>query len=289
MHIHTAIKYLTLFSGEKIFYREAGSLAAPTILLLHGFPTSSHQFRNLIPLLSPKYRVIAPDLPGFGFTEVPSSYNYTFDDIATTIETFIKSVPQAPQQYTIYIFDYGAPTGLRIASKNPTAVSAIITQNGNAYVEGLGPGWELIKRTWENDTQENRDAIRPFLEFDATKAQYVNGTTDPNNIAPESYYLDQALMDRPGNKDIQLDLFVDYKTNVELYPKFHEYFRASQVPLLAVWGKHDVFFLPEGAEAYKRDLPNAEVILLEAGHFAGETNTGQVGEIMLDFLKRIGV
>jgi pimeloyl-ACP methyl ester carboxylesterase len=289
MYIQAAINYLTLFSGERVFYREAGSVSAPTVLLLHGFPTSSHQFRNLIPILAPKYRVIAPDLPGFGFTEAPSGYNYTFENIATTIATFIKSVPNPPKTYSIYIFDYGAPTGLRLALKNPEAVSAIISQNGNAYVEGLGPGWDPIKAAWANDTAENRNAIRSLLEFNSTKLQYEYGTRDPSTIAPESYYLDQALMERPGNKDIQINLFVNYKTNVELYPKFQEYFRESQVPLLAIWGEHDVFFLPAGAEAYKRDLPDAEVRFLDAGHFAGETNTREIGEAILEFLGRKGI
>lgn len=289
MYIQAAIKCLSLFSGENIFYREAGSVSDPTVLLLHGFPTSSHQFRNLIPILAPKYRVIAPDLPGFGFTEVPSTYNHTFENIATTISTFIESVPNPPKAYHIYIFDYGAPTGLRLALKNPKAISAIVTQNGNAYEEGLGPGWELIRAAWANDTAENRAAIRSLLEFNSTKQQYEYGTPDPSTIAPESYHLDQALLDRPGNKDIQVNLFVDYKTNVELYPKFQEFFRESQVPLLAIWGKHDVFFLPEGAEAYQRDLPGAEVRFLDAGHFAGETHTRVIGEAMLEFLGRRGI
>ena len=285
----TITRYLTLLSGEKVFWREAGSVHSPTVLLLHGFPSSSHQFRNLIPILAPKYRVIAPDLPAFGFTEVPADYNYTFDNLANTIDQFLDKIPNPPKRYSIYIFDFGAPTGLRIATKHPERIQAIISQNGNAYVEGLGAFWEPVEAIWANNTKENQDKIRPFFEIDGTKSQYVNGTKDPEAIAPESYTLDQARLDRPGNKDIQLELLYDYRTNIPLYPKWQEYFRKSQVPLLAAWGKNDAIFIPPGAEAFKKDLPKAEVHLLDAGHFAVETNTVEIGQLILDFLKKHGI
>jgi pimeloyl-ACP methyl ester carboxylesterase len=282
----TVTKYLPLLSGENIFFRESGSLSSPTVLLLHGFPSSSHQFRNLIPLLAPQYRVIAPDFPGFGFTEVPAEYNYTFNNIASTIDQFLEQIPNPPAKYSIYIFDYGAPVGLRLALKHPERIQSIITQNGNAYVEGLGDFWKPIEALWKDNSTAHRDAIRPFLELDATKGQYLNGTKDPESVAPESYTLDQALMDRPGNKDIQLDLFYDYRNNLPLYPKFQQYFRNSQVPLLAAWGKNDVIFVPPGAEAFKRDLPKAEIHLLDGGHFLEESNTKEIAELILSFLQR---
>jgi pimeloyl-ACP methyl ester carboxylesterase len=282
----TALHRIDLPTGENILYREAGSVTLPTILLLHGFPTSSHQYRNLIPLLAGKYHVLAPDLPGFGFTTVPKDYIYNFDNIAETISTWLKTIPNQPKNYSMYIFDYGAPTGLRLALKNPSAISAIITQNGNAYVEGLGDAWAPVQKYWASNNSADRDGIRFILTAETTKWQYENGTPDLNTIAPETYTLDQALMDRPGNNDIQLDLFYDYRNNVGLYPQFHEYFKESQVPLLAVWGKHDPFFIPSGAEAYKKDLPDAEVHLLDAGHFAGESHTREIAEYLLDFLQR---
>ncbi|KAF1988188.1 alpha/beta-hydrolase [Aulographum hederae CBS 113979] len=285
--VHT--QYLNLSSGEKIFYRSAGAVSSPTILLLHGFPTSSHQFRNLIPILAPKYRVLAPDFPSYGFTEVPATYTYTFASLAKTIGTFIQEVPNAPTKFTIYIFDYGAPIGLRIALSNPSAITAIIAQNGNAYLEGLGPGWAPIKQYWSTGSQKDRDGVRPYLTFETTRWQYEHGTKDPSTIAPESYTLDQALMDRPGNHEIQLDIFKDYENNLALYPDFQKFFRDSEVPLLATWGKNDLFFPPEGAEAYKRDLPEAEIVLLDAGHFAGETETAEIGERIVEFLGRKGI
>ncbi|KAF2498599.1 alpha/beta-hydrolase [Lophium mytilinum] len=280
---------IPLPSGEKVFYRSAGPDSAPTILLLHGFPSSSHQYRNLIPLLATKYRVIAPDLPGFGFTELPSTYVYNFKNLATTIGMFLETIPNPPAKYSIYIFDYGAPVGLRLALSKTSAIQAIFTQNGNAYVEGLGDFWEPIRKYWATDSIEERDALRPFLTIDGTKWQYTNGTRDLTALAPESYYLDQALLDRPGNKEIQLDLFKDYANNLPLYPEFQKFFRESQVPLLAFWGKNDTIFIPPGAEAFKRDLPNAEVRLLDAGHFAGETETGEIGNLMLEFLEKNGI
>lgn len=282
----TVTKYLTLVGGEKVFWRESGSVHSPTILLLHGFPSSSHQFRNLIPLLAPKYRLIAPDFPAYGFTEVSADYNYTFDNIADTVDRFLTEIPNPPSKYSIYIFDYGAPVGLRLALKHPEKIQAIISQNGNAYDEGLGAFWDPIRALWTDNSTEHRDAIRDFLEIGGTKSQYVNGTKDPESIAPESYTLDQARMDRPGNKDIQLDLFYDYRTNLPLYPKFQEYFRTSRVPILAAWGKNDAIFIPPGAEAFKRDSPKAEVTFLDAGHFAVETNTVEIADLILGFLKK---
>lgn len=285
----TSIHSIPLPTGETVFYREAGSSSNPTILLLHGFPTSSHQYRNLIPLLSNKYHVLAPDLPGFGFTTLPQDYVYTFDNIADTISTWLQTIPNSPLKYSIYIFDYGAPTGLRLALKNPSAITAITSQNGNAYTEGLGDAWAPIQKYWVSNSAADREAIAFLLSASTTKWQYEFGEPDTSVISPETYTLDQALLDRPGNTDIQMDLFYDYRNNVSLYPKFHEYFRESQVPLLAVWGKNDVFFVPPGAEAFKRDLPGAEVHLLDAGHFAGESHTAEIAELMLSFLEKNGI
>ncbi|TVY54534.1 putative hydrolase [Lachnellula cervina] len=279
--------------GLNIFYREAGPTDAPVILLLHGFPSSSHQFRNLIPLLAATYHVIAPDLPGFGFTEIPSSraYPYTFDSIATSIEAFLDAL--SIRKFSPYMFDYGAPTGLRLALRRPDAVQAIFSQNGNAYEEGLGAFWDPLKDFWMGDGLNitAREAITAStLTLDATKGQYVTGTVNPNSsIAPETYTLDQALLDRPGQTDIQLGLFYDYRKNVELYPQFQAYFRESQVPLIAFWGKNDPIFIPPGAEAFKKDLPNAEIHLLDAGHFAVESNTKEIANLMLGFLKKNGI
>ncbi|KAF2035903.1 putative hydrolase [Setomelanomma holmii] len=286
----TLTKYLTLSSGENVFYREAGLATSPTVLLLHGYPSSSHQYRNLIPVLSPHYRVIAPDLPAFGFTGVPDNYTYTFDNIASTIDTFLSEIPNPPEKYSIYVFDYGAPTGFRIALKHPERIQAIISQNGNAYVEGLGAFWDPIKTLWEsNNSASARDALRPFLELEGTKSQYFGGTVDSSAVAPESYSLDQYLLDRPGNKEIQVDIFYDYRTNVPKYPSWQEWMRKSQVPLLAVWGKNDPIFVAPGADAFKKDLPKAEVHLLDAAHFAGETHAVEIGTLMVQFLKRHGI
>lgn len=278
--------------GLNIFYREAGPKDAPVILLLHGFPSSSHQFRNLIPLLAVAYHVIAPDLPGFGFTEVPTSraYPYTFESIATSIEAFLDVL--SIKKFSPYIFDYGAPTGLRLALRRPEAIQAIFSQNGNAYEEGLGAFWAPVQELWKGDglNVTLREAITEgTLTLNATKGQYLDGTADPNSVAPETYTIDQALLDRPGQADIQLGLFYDYRKNVEMYPQFQEYFRKSQVPLIAFWGKHDVIFVPPGAEAFKRDLPNAEIHLLDAGHFAVESNTKEIADLMLGFLKKNGI
>ena len=288
----TLTRSLALSSGENVFYREAGASTSPTILLLHGFPSSSHQFRNLIPILAPNYRVIAPDLPAYGFTTVPDKYEYTFANLTTTIDTFLAELPNPPSKYSIYVFDYGAPTGFRLAIKNPEKIQAIISQNGNLYTDGLGAFWDPIKTLWaSNSTNETaaRDALRGFLELNSTKWQYEEGSTNPQLIAPEAYYLDQALMDRPGNKELQLDLLHDYKSNVELYPEWQKWVEDSKVPVLAAWGRNDKIFISAGAEAFKTHLPEAEVHLLDAGHFALETHVGTIGGLILEFLRKHGI
>jgi pimeloyl-ACP methyl ester carboxylesterase len=275
-----------IVEGHKIFYREAGPRAASTILLLHGFPTSSHMFRNLIPALADRYHVVAPDLPGFGFSDAPdrSRFRYTFDNLARVIGGFTETI--GLKQYAIYVFDYGAPVGFRLALVHPERVTAIVSQNGNAYEEGLSQGWNPIQRYWKEPTPENRAALREFLTPEATRSQYLYGVQDETLVAPEAYALDSALLARPGNDDIQLDLFLDYASNVALYPKFQDYFRTKRPPLLAVWGKNDPFFLPPGAEGFKRDDPNAEVHFYDTGHFALETHYGEIAEAIRDFLDR---
>lgn len=271
--------------GVNVFYRSAGDPSAPVVLLLHGFPTSSFMFRELMPRLADRYRVIAPDLPGFGFTEVPAERNYTysFDALAHTLETFTEAV--GISRYALYVFDYGAPTGLRLAMAHPARVSAIISQNGNAYEAGLGKAWEPIQAYWANPTAEHRDAIRQaILTPDGVRWQYTHGVANPERITPESYTLDAALLERPGNKEIQLDLLLNYASNVALYPRFQEYFRTSQPPLLAIWGKNDPFFIPDGAEAFRKDLPNVKVQFLDTGHFATETHVAEIAEAMRTFL-----
>ncbi|HVO57017.1 MAG TPA: alpha/beta hydrolase [Dongiaceae bacterium] len=275
-----------VIDGNKIFYREAGPAAAPTILLLHGFPTSSHMFRNLIPALADSYHVVAPDLPGFGFSDAPDrkGFRYTFENLAKVIAKFTETI--GLQRFAIYVFDYGAPVGLRLALLHPERITAIISQNGNAYEEGLSEGWNPIQQYWKAPTAENRAALREFLKPEATKWQYVQGVQDETLVAPEAYSLDSALLARPGNDEIQLDLFLDYASNVALYPKFQEYFRSKQLPLLAVWGKNDPFFLPPGAEAFKRDIRNAEVRFYETGHFALETHHREIAGAIREFLTR---
>ena len=289
MAVTTAHKTIEV-DGLSLFYRTAGSSTSPTILLLHGFPSSSHQYRKLIPLLAGKYHVLAPDLPGFGFTTVPSDrqYSYKFSSLATTVGLFLDAL--SIEKFAVYIFDYGAPTALRLALQRPNAITAIISQNGNAYEEGLGAFWDPIRKYWKSGAQEDRDALVPtLLGFPPTEWQYVYGSPHPESIGPETYHLDYALMSRPGNNDIQLDLFKDYETNLPLYPEFQDFFRKTQVPLLAVWGKNDLIFVPPGAEAFKRDLPKAEVHLIDAGHFAVETDTGLIAELILGFMSKIGV
>jgi len=263
--------------GVNVFYREAGPADAPVLLLLHGFPSSSHMFRNLIPLLAAKYRVIAPDLPGFGFTEVPAerNYQYTFDGLAATMEAFVQALQL--EKYALYVFDYGAPTGLRLAAAHPERVTALISQNGNAYLEGLSEeGWAPMRKQWEDPSEENNNVMRSFLSLEATQWQYTHGVAKPEQVAPEAYYLDALLMTRPGNADIQVGLFYDYRNNLSLYPAFQKFFRDTQLPTLVIWGKHDPFFIPPGAEAYRRDNPNAVVKLLDTGHFALETHADEI-------------
>jgi pimeloyl-ACP methyl ester carboxylesterase len=276
--------------GVRVFYRTAGNPMAPVVLLLHGFPASSFMFRELIPRLANEYRVIAPDLPGFGFTEVPSErkYVYSFDSLASTIDAFTEALNII--RYAIYVFDYGAPTGFRLAMHHPERVTTIVSQNGNAYEEGLGDAWGPIRKYWAEPTAENREIIRKnVLTLEGTRWQYTHGVTDPENIAPESYTLDAALLERPGNKDIQLDLFLDYASNVRLYPKFQEYFRNAKPPLLAIWGKNDPFFVPAGAQAFRKDLPNAKVQFLDTGHFAIETHVKEIAAAMKDFFAANGL
>ena len=272
--------------GTRIFYREAGPKAAPTILLLHGFPTSSHMFRNLIPELAGTYHVVAPDLPGFGFSDAPDrkQYRYTFENLSKTMDSFTEAI--GASRFAIYVFDYGAPVGLRLALTHPDRITAIISQNGNAYEEGLSQGWNPIQRYWKEPTLENRAALRDFLTPASTKWQYLHGVNNETVVAPEAWQLDSALLARPGNDEIQLDLFLDYASNVALYPKFQEYFRTKRPPLLAVWGKNDPFFLPPGAEAFRRDNPDAEVHFYETGHFALETHYAEIGAAIRDFLSR---
>lgn len=271
--------------GVEVFYREAGPIDAPVVLLLHGFPTSSHMYRELIPRLASRYRVIAPDLPGFGFTAIPEArnYTYTFDSLAKTIGAFVDALKLT--KYAIYIFDYGAPVGFRLALAHPERITGIISQNGNAYEEGLSEAWNPIQKYWQQPTAENRDALREFVTPDATRWQYTHGVPNPEQVAPESYTLDSALLDRPGNNEIQLNIFLDYASNVALYPTFQKYLRDSQPPLLAIWGKHDPFFLPAGAEAFRRDISNATVTLLDTGHFALETHVDEIAAAIFELLK----
>lgn len=279
--------------GVEVFYRSAGSPTAPVLLLLHGFPSSSHQFRNLIPLLSSKHHVIAPDLPGFGFTVVPASrnYKYTFASITQTISSFLDAL--SIKKIAVYIFDYGAPTAFRLALERPDAITALITQNGNAYVEGLGKDfWAPIQQYWTSGATSDRETIRTAaLNFETTKWQYTFGSPHPDSIPPESYYLDTALMARPGNEDIQLDLLYDYRTNLDLYPSFQKWLRESEVKVLAVWGKNDPIFVKEGVEPFRRDVDEKrlEVRWLDAGHFALETNEVEMAGWIVEFLGKHGI
>ena len=272
--------------GLEIFYREAGDPLKPTILLLHGFPTSSHMFRNLIPLLADKYHVVAPDYPGFGYSSAPgvSEFNYSFDQLAKVVDQF--TVAKGLKKYSLYVQDYGAPVGYRLAVKYPERVQALIVQNGNAYDEGLRGFWNPIKAYWSNPTEENANKLRDFLKVDATKWQYTHGTRNLNRISPDSWTLDQTLLDRPGNQEIQLKLFLDYGSNPALYPQWQEYFRKHQPPTLIVWGKNDQIFPAEGAEPYKRDLKNIEFHLIDTGHFVLEEEGSHVAELIRKFLAK---
>ena len=285
----TNTKYRTAdVDGFNIFYRSAGAVGAPKLLLLHGFPTASHMFRDLIPRLSDRFHVIAPDLPGFGKSDMPSRgserSNHTFDQIAKTIDRFTEVV--GFDRYAVYVFDYGAPTGFRLAVKHPDRITAIISQNGNAYEEGLSEGWNPIRAYWKDASPANRAALRSFLAPETTIWQYTHGVPDPTAVSPDGCSLDNFYLTRPGADDYQLDLFGDYKSNVALYPTFQQYFRTHKPPLLAVWGKNDPFFLPPGAEAFKRDIPKAVVRFFDTGHFALETHAAEIAAAIREFLPK---
>jgi pimeloyl-ACP methyl ester carboxylesterase len=267
----------------EIFYREAGRSNAPALLLLHGFPTASHMFRDLIPELADRFHVIAPDLPGFGQSDMPhrGAFTYTFDNIARVVDRFTEVVGLG--RFAIYVFDYGAPTGFRLATWHPERVAAIISQNGNAYAEGLSDGWKPIRAYWEDPSQTNRDALRAFLAPETTVWQYTHGVPDTTTVSPDGYSLDNFYLSRPGADEVQLDLFGDYKSNVALYPAFHEYFRTYRPPFLAAWGRNDPFFLPAGAEAFTRDIPDAVVRFFDTGHFALETHASEIAAAIRDF------
>lgn len=283
----TAIRYRTAdVDGLKIFYREAGAADAPALLLLHGFPSASHMFRDLIPLLADRFHIVAPDLPGFGQSDMPprSEFTYTFDRVADVIDRFTEVV--GLKRFALYVFDYGAPTGFRIAAKHPERITAIVSQNGNAYEDGLSDGWTPIRAYWQDPSQANRDALRALLAPETTHWQYSHGVADTSTISPDGWSLDNFYLARPGADDIQLDLFSDYKSNVALYPAFQTYFRTRKPPFLAVWGKNDPFFLPAGAEAFRRDIPDADIRLVETGHFALETHAAEIAAAIREFLAR---
>jgi pimeloyl-ACP methyl ester carboxylesterase len=269
--------------GFRIFYREAGDPASPKLLLLHGFPSASHMFRDLIPQLERRFHIVAPDLPGFGQSDMPSrtDFTYTFDNVAKKIDRFTEVI--GFDRFAVYVFDYGAPIGFRIAAAHPERITAIISQNGNAYEEGLSEGWNPIRAYWEDDSIKNRQALRAFLTPQTTYWQYSHGVSDASAVSPDGYSLDNFYLSRPGADEVQLDLFGDYKTNVALYPEFQEYFRTHKPALLAIWGKNDPFFLPAGAEAFKRDIENATVRFLDTGHFALETHAALIARAISDF------
>jgi len=271
-------------NGLNVFYREAGPSGAPKVLLMHGYPSASHMFRDLIPQLADRFHVIAPDMPSFGQSDMPAqdSFTYTFEAITDVIDSFTDVV--GFDRYALYAFDYGAPVGFRLAVRRPERITAIISQNGNAYTEGLSDGWNPIRAYWREPTQANRDAIRTLVQPETTVWQYTHGVADPSAVSPDGYTLDNYYLARPGADEIQLDLFLDYASNVELYPAFQEYFRTSRPPLLAIWGRNDPFFLPAGAEAFKRDIPEADVRLLDTGHFALETHSFEITAAIRGFL-----
>jgi len=272
--------------GLTVFYREAGAPDAPTLVLLHGFPSASHMFRELIPLLADRFHIVAPDLPGFGKSDMPDQINfkYTFDHITDVIDRLTELL--GLDRFALYVFDYGAPVGFRIATRHPERITAIISQNGNAYEEGLSDGWNPVQAYWREPSKANREAIRMFLAPQTTIWQYTHGVPDKTRISPDGYGLDNYYLARPGADEIQLDLFLDYASNVALYPAFQEYFRTSRPPLLAVWGRNDPFFLPSGAEAFKRDIPDADVRFVDTGHFALETHAKEIATAIAEFLTR---
>src|SRR5262249_53186792 len=281
----SAIKYNRVdVDGFGVAYREAGPVSGPGLLLLHGFPTSSHMFRNLIPKLAERYRVVAPDLPAFAHSHLPSrdEFKYTFSNLAKVMTRFTEVLTL--HRFAIYVFDYGSPTGLRMAVEHPERVTAIITQNGNAYVEGLSEGWNPIRAYWKEPTQANREALRSLLTPETTYWQYTTGVKDRSLVSPDGYNLDNYYMARPGAHEVQLDLFLDYASNVDMYPEFQRYFRKYQPPLLAAWGNADPFFLPAGAEAFRRDIKSARITFVDTGHFALETHCDEIALAMRDFL-----
>lgn len=283
----TRVHYRTMeIEGLEVFYREAGPANAPTVVLLHGFPTSSHMFRNLIPSLATRYHVIAPDYPGFGQSDVPdrAQFAYTFAHYADITRTLLNRLNA--QRYALYIMDYGAPVGLRLALAEPKKVSALVVQNGNAYEEGLQEFWDPLRAYWKLNSMATREALRAATTLESIRWQYLDGVKDSSRVDPSTWLHDRALLDRPGNVEIQLDLFYDYRTNVELYPRFHQFFREYQPPTLIVWGRNDKIFPADGAKAYLRDLPKAELHLLDTGHFALEDQDVEITRLMLDFLGR---
>lgn len=280
----TKIKNQTItVDGQSIFYREAGDKEnAPTILLLHGFPTSSHMFRNIIPALADKFHLVAPDYPGFGYSSMPpvDKFEYTFDHLAEIVDKFITQI--GLERYSLYVMDYGAPIGYRLAVKHPEMIEALIVQNGNAYDEGLGEFWKPLKAYWNEPNDKNKNALKKFLTIEATRWQYTHGVKNENAISPDNWIHDQLLLDRPGNYEIQLQLFYDYRSNPPLYPQWQEYFRKYQPPTLVVWGRNDIIFTKEGAIPYQRDLKNIQLHLLNTGHFALE----EEGELIAELISR---
>jgi len=272
--------------GLTVFYREAGPRDAPTLVLLHGFPSASHMFRELIPLLADRFHVVAPDLPGFGKSAMPprDEFDYTFEHIAAVITRWTEVLGLG--RFALYVFDYGAPVGFRVAARHPERVTAIVSQNGNAYEEGLSDAWSPVQAYWKEPSAANREAIRMLVAPETTVWQYTHGVPDPARVSPDGYGLDNYYLARPGAVEIQLDLFLDYASNVALYPVFQDYFRTSRPPLLAVWGSNDPFFLPAGAEAFKHDIPEADVRFVPTGHFALETHVAEIAAAIREFLSR---
>jgi pimeloyl-ACP methyl ester carboxylesterase len=284
---HTITHHRTAsVAGVNLFYREAGEAGAPVVVLLHGFPSSSHMYRNLIPSLADRYHVIAPDLPGFGLSDMPSSsdFEYSFRAFSNVVASLLEQL--GVERYALYVMDYGAPTGFRLALAYPERVTALIVQNGNAYEDGMGDFWASTRAYWANNGAVNRDALRPFLSLDGTRFQYLAGTKDETRIDPAAWLYDQLFLDRPGSVEIQLDIMYDYRTNVALYPAFQHYFRTHRPPALILWGKNDPIFRPEGARAFLRDLPGAELQFFDTGHFALEEKADEMIPVMRGFLAR---